>query len=73
MRRRGRELSRADQHPGGDLSEAGFSERQLVSERISDAANEHSWPDASSWYWSALRRQTRGPWWAVTVVESMER
>ena len=42
-----------------------------VSERISDDAG-GTWTDVSSWYWSALLRRTRGPWWAVTIVEKNE-
>jgi exosortase len=45
------------------------SESLLVSERICDDAG-HSWPDASSWYWSAAFNPASGPWWAVTIVES---
>jgi hypothetical protein len=43
-------------------------QRLIVRERITD---EHGgeWTDVSAWYWSALLRQTRGPWMAVTVAE----
>ena len=39
-----------------------------VRERISDAGG--SWTDVSSWYWSAAYGRSRGPWWAVTIVDS---
>jgi hypothetical protein len=39
-----------------------------VIELITDPAG-HSWSDPSSWYWSAAMRKSKGPWWAVTVVE----
>jgi exosortase/archaeosortase family protein len=49
----------------------GAGERLRVRERIYDDAG-HAWPDASSWYWAAILRRTRGPWWAVTVVTQEE-
>lgn len=39
-----------------------------VCERVFDAHG-GSWYDVSSWYWSAVLRQSAGPWWAVTVAE----
>jgi hypothetical protein len=47
------------------------TERLLVSERIY-TDNGDSWADASSWYWSAIGQNTYGPWWAITVAESMK-
>lgn len=41
----------------------------LVFERIFEDAGA-GWTDVSAWYWAAVLRQTHGPWWAVTVVES---
>jgi hypothetical protein len=38
-----------------------------VCEQIRDAAG-HTWPDPSSWYWSALAGGS-GPWWSTTIVE----
>lgn len=40
-----------------------------VRERITGASGAESWSDVSAWYWSALLRQSRGPWMAVTVIE----
>lgn len=38
-----------------------------VCERIHDERG-GAWTDASAWYWHALPRHGRGPWWAVTVA-----
>ncbi len=38
-----------------------------VRERFHDERG-GEWTDVSAWYWSALRRSTPGPWWAVTEV-----
>lgn len=43
--------------------------RLLVRERIADTASSQSWCDVSSWYWSALLRQSAGPWLAMAVIE----
>ncbi len=32
-------------------------------------ANGQSWPDVSSWYWSALFGKASGPWWSYVVAE----
>ena len=42
--------------------------RLRVYEQINNASGE-TWTDVSSWYWSALRREENGPWWAFTVAE----
>ncbi len=39
-----------------------------VSERIYDSKSK-SWTDVSAWYWAASLKQTKGPWWAVTIAE----
>jgi len=39
-----------------------------VCEQIRDAAG-RTWPDPSSWYWSALAGASQGPWLGTTVVE----
>jgi len=44
------------------------SERLRVYERIHAASGE-SWTDVSAWYWSALRHEGSGSWWAITVAE----
>jgi len=41
------------------------NEKLKVCELVSDG--QQTWPDASSWYWSAIWRQSRGPWWAYTT------
>lgn len=38
-----------------------------VCERIYDNAG-NSWSDTSSWFWDAVRGNSNGPWWAVTVA-----
>jgi hypothetical protein len=40
----------------------------LVHERIHSDSGE-AWTDVSAWYWSALRHEGRGSWWAITVAE----
>ena len=44
------------------------AERLRIRERIIDAGGAN-WTDVSSWYWAALLGRSRGPWWAVTLVE----
>ena len=44
------------------------NEHLRVSERIYSDSGE-SWTDVSAWYWSALRNENGGPWWALTVAE----
>ena len=41
-----------------------------VRERIVDA-NGAQWSDVSAWYWAVQLGQTTGPWWAVTVAQTM--
>ena len=41
-----------------------------VCERIS-GADGRSWPDVSSWYWSALLDPASGPWLAALTVETV--
>lgn len=43
-------------------------EKLLVRERLFDVAG-GSWTDVSSWYWSAVLKQSRSPWWCVSVAE----
>lgn len=43
--------------------------RLIVRERITDSGSAQSWCDVSDWYWSALLRNSRGPWLAVTIIE----
>jgi hypothetical protein len=45
------------------------SQRLLVRERITDEQG-CEWTDVSAWYWSAVLRQTHGPWMAVTIAEN---
>ena len=40
----------------------------LVCEQVRDGAG-RSWPDISSWYWSALLGTSDGPWTAALTVE----
>lgn len=40
----------------------------LVCEHVRDARG-RSWPDISSWYWSALLGTSEGPWTAALTVE----
>ena len=43
-------------------------ERLLVYDRISSDSGE-TWTDVSAWYWSALRHEGSGSWWAITVAQ----
>lgn len=43
-------------------------EKLSVRERFYDE-NGNSWTDVSSWYWSAVLNQTKGPWWALSVAQ----
>ena len=43
-------------------------EQLLVYERINSDSGE-TWTDVSAWYWSALRHEGSGSWWAITVAE----
>ncbi len=42
-----------------------------ISERIYSVDGKHSWTDASSWYWHSLLSRQTGPYWAVTVAETV--
>lgn len=44
----------------------------LVQEQILDPAQQ-SWSDVSAWYWAALLKQTKGPWWAITRVKQIDK
>ncbi|MCA9802639.1 MAG: archaeosortase/exosortase family protein [Cyanobacteria bacterium HKST-UBA02] len=49
-------------------------ESLVVRERIYDSgggSRKQSFTDVSAWYWSALMGRSRGPWWAITVVEPL--
>jgi len=52
----------------GSFAATKRNDRLRVYERINNDAGE-TWTDVSSWYWSALRREDSGPWWAFTVAE----
>ncbi|HOO56167.1 MAG TPA: hypothetical protein PLN69_05040 [bacterium] len=43
----------------------------IVHERFYDNDGK-SWPDVSSWFWAAFSGKSEGPWWAVTVSETVE-
>jgi len=38
-----------------------------VREAVIDADGRR-WTDVSAWYWAAVRGETQGPWWAITVA-----
>jgi hypothetical protein len=44
------------------------SHQLIIRERIFDNYGQ-AWTDVSSWYWSATLGKSKGPWWAVTIVE----
>jgi hypothetical protein len=41
-----------------------------VRERITSLSSDEAWTDVSAWFWSTLHPRSRGPWLAVTLVES---
>ena len=43
----------------------------MVHERIYDQAGAQ-WGDVSAWYWAVQLGQSAGPWWAVTVAQTVE-
>ena len=45
--------------------------RLVVFERIQSDSGE-TWTDVSAWYWSALRHNGSGSWWAMTVAEKQD-
>ncbi len=52
----------------GRFRARGNTETVIVRERICDSER-GNWTDASSWFWSAILGNTRGPWWAITIAE----
>jgi hypothetical protein len=52
----------------GRFAASRAGESLVVRERIV-AGDGAAWTDPSSWYWSAWLGRTRGPWWAMIVVE----
>jgi hypothetical protein len=44
------------------------NDRLRIYERIDNDSGE-TWTDVSAWYWSAVRHEDSGPWWAFTVAE----
>lgn len=52
---------------GCALAERG-NERYRVCEHLRDEEG-NGWYDVSSWYWSTILKNSKGPWWAVTVAE----
>ena len=49
--------------------QATYQQEQFeVTERIYTHSGQ-SWSDVSSWYWATLLGQTKGPWWAVTIIK----
>ena len=41
-----------------------------VCERMHDESG-NSWYDVSSWFWSVLLKNSKGPWWAMTGAEQV--
>ena len=44
------------------------AEHAKVCERIFDQDN-NSFSDVSAWFWGAMMGKTKGPWWAIAVME----
>lgn len=40
----------------------------MVRERITDSLG-NQWSEPGAWYWSALKNETKAPWWGITVEE----
>ncbi|MFT7489506.1 MAG: hypothetical protein ACI9OU_001910 [Candidatus Promineifilaceae bacterium] len=56
---------------GRFVARSDVAEDVRVSEQIVDA-NGSAWSDVSAWYWGAVWKKTKGPWWAFTVIERFE-
>ena len=52
----------------GSFAATKGDDRLVVYERIHSDSGD-TWTDVSAWYWSALRYQGNGSWWAITVAE----
>ncbi len=59
-----------DGHRWGTLQAQGLGKKLRVLERTHDS-NGNSYPDPSSWYWSALWGKTTGPWWHISLDETI--
>lgn len=46
-------------------------EQQLRVRECIYASDGQSWYDHSSWYWSTVLGQSHGPWWVITIIESV--
>lgn len=55
----------------GTLSAVRGTEKLRVHERIVDLTD-GAWSDISAWFWSAAVGRSRGPWWAITILEPAE-
>lgn len=51
----------------GAFSAESHEQRLHVREAVIDG-NGKRWTDVSAWYWAAVRGETQGPWWAITVA-----
>ncbi|MFC4313050.1 hypothetical protein ACFPN2_28470 [Steroidobacter flavus] len=60
-------LQTTDGNAWGAFSAERHDQRLNVREAIVDASGRR-WTDVSAWYWAAVRDETRGPWWAITVA-----
>lgn len=58
-----------DGRPASCFTAARDGKVLLACEQIRDASGAESWPDISSWYWSALLGRSQGPWTAALMVE----
>ncbi len=56
----------------GACTAAREEEHLHIRERIFPSDDGEGWSDVSAWYWHAVLRKNRGPWWAVTVVKPAE-
>lgn len=54
----------------GHFEAAKGNSRIRVRERIYNR-NGKQWTDVSAWYWASLFGKQQGPWWAITIAETM--
>jgi hypothetical protein len=62
-------LESADGGMWGAFTAERGTQQLLVREVITDDHG-NRWTDVSGWYWAAVRGETQGPWWAITVAAS---
>lgn len=61
-------------HPNGAMMSCFLAESGQQSLKVCEWLNDgnrQSWPDVSSWYWSALFNRSSQGWWSYVVAENV--